>query len=51
MSWQKIVGKVFPWLVGGVAIIFEITGVVPSWWPTVLAFGTGLVQLIISTIP
>jgi hypothetical protein len=48
MAWYIWLGKLFPWAVGGAGIVFELTGVVPSWWPTILAFATGFVQLIIS---
>ena len=51
MNVLAIVGKLLPWAVGAVAGLLTLLGVLPSWWPTVAAFLTGLAQFFIALGP
>ncbi|MBZ5672304.1 MAG: hypothetical protein LAO04_21605 [Acidobacteriia bacterium] len=47
MDWKKVVGRVLSLGAAAVLLLFAITGVVPSWWPGVIATVTAVANVII----
>lgn len=51
-SWQKWVGKLLPWVLAAVSAFFkEVLEIDVTWWPTLVAVLTGIVQFILSLFP
>lgn len=51
-TWQKWVGKLWPWAVAAVtALLKEVFEVEITWFPTFVAVATGLVQFLLSLFP
>jgi hypothetical protein len=51
MNVFAIIGKIVPWAIAAIAGLLTILGVMPTWWPTLAAAVTGVVQLLISLGP
>ena len=52
MNWQRVVGKVAPWLIAAATgFVKEVLGKDITWWPTACALALGLVQFVLSVIP
>ena len=51
-SWQKWVGKLIPWaLTAASAFMKGVLELDVTWWPTIVAAITGIVQWVLALFP
>jgi hypothetical protein len=48
-SWQKWLGKLWPFVLAVGAAVWQLIDQTPGWWPTITALVTGLVQWLVAT--
>jgi len=51
-TWQKAIGKLLPFAIAVGTAVFNLIEVEPTtWWVTIVAAATGVVQWLIATFP
>lgn len=50
-TWQKWIGKLLPFVLAVAAAVWQLIDGQPTWWPTVAAALTGVVQWVVALFP